>query len=175
MVELTNPAWKARISMANPGFGTTSTHFHVLRQHWGETNWLAWCQAFVRNHPFLEEGNSHVVQRVARGEALIGLTDSDDISAAQREGSKVRSLGEPIESFSIPNTIAGIRNAPHPEAAAALIAYLRSPKVELQLIEAGGLEPNSDKTNRQGLHPRWETLVSDLEVANRQLEQVFRR
>ena len=34
---LTNAAWHGKVALAYPLFGTTSTHFHALRQHWGRT------------------------------------------------------------------------------------------------------------------------------------------
>ena len=87
--ELTNAVWRGRVALAFPGFGSTATHFMALRQAWGEVRWEAWCRALAANHPFLEEGNSLVVRRVSRGEAWIGLTDSDDITAGKREGLSV--------------------------------------------------------------------------------------
>ena len=63
-----------------------------LRQRWGEANWLAWCRALVANEAKLVDGNSVVVKLVGRGEAAIGLTDSDDILAGQREGLPVAAL-----------------------------------------------------------------------------------
>src|SRR5215472_3807739 len=35
LFELTNSIWGGKLALAYPQFGTTATHFHVLRQHWG--------------------------------------------------------------------------------------------------------------------------------------------
>ena len=72
--------------MANPQFGTTAAHFQALRQYWGEAKWESWCRALAANRPLLVDGNSVVVKFVAQGEALVGLTDSDDIADGQLKG-----------------------------------------------------------------------------------------
>jgi iron(III) transport system substrate-binding protein len=170
---LTNAAFRGRVSLAFPLFGTTATHFLALRQHWGESNWLVWCRALAANRPFLEEGNSHVVKRVARGEALIGLTDSDDITAAQREGLPVTSLPIFPESLLIPNTL-GLVAKPKPNPAAEkLYEFLQSPAVREQLLAAAALEPEIPATNM--LRPIWPVLLRDLDRATDQLKEVFRR
>src|SRR5437867_7421835 len=67
LLELTNPIWRGQIAFAYPLFGTTSTHFQTLRQHWGIAAWENWCRALQANQPFLVDGNSVVVQFVSRG------------------------------------------------------------------------------------------------------------
>jgi iron(III) transport system substrate-binding protein len=173
LATLTNAAFRGRVSLAFPLFGTTATHFLALRQHWGESNWLVWCRALAANRPFLEEGNSHVVKRVARGEALIGLTDSDDITAAQREGLPVAALPIFPESLLIPNTL-GLVAKPKPNPTAEkLYEFLQSPAVREQLITAAALEPETPATNT--LRPDWPALLRDLNRATDQLKEVFRR
>ena len=113
LTELTNAFWRGKVALAYPLFGTTATHFLALRQHWGPERWLAWCQALAANQPFLVDGNSVVVKLVGRGEAWIGLTDSDDIAAGQREGSPVTALPVDAGTLYIPNALGRIRYAPH--------------------------------------------------------------
>lgn len=175
LVGLTNAEWRGQVSLAFPLFGTTATHLLVLRHHWGESNWAAWCRGLVANQPFIEDGNSHVVQRVARGEARVGLTDSDDIELARRNGRKV-AAGAPFpEMLAIPNTVAVIRGAPHPEAAQALFQFLQGPEVRRSLVEAGAIEPDSNETNPPTLHPSWDEIVRDIDVGTAQLKELFRR
>jgi len=78
LLELTNEIWHGKVALAFPQFGTTATHFHALKQLWGEERWLAWCRALAANKPFIVDGNSVVVKMVARGEAWIGLTERAD-------------------------------------------------------------------------------------------------
>src|SRR5262249_51600165 len=35
LLELTNTSWQGKLAVAYPQFGTTATHFHALKQHWG--------------------------------------------------------------------------------------------------------------------------------------------
>src|ERR1051325_3608753 len=113
LVDLTNTAWRGKVALAYPQFGTTATHFHALRQYWGEQAWQDWCRALAANKPFLVDGNSVVVKLVARGEAWIGLTDSDDVLAGQKDGLPIESIILREEGLMINNTVALIRNAPH--------------------------------------------------------------
>ena len=53
LLELTNDAWRGKVALAYPQFGTTATHFHALRQHWGDERWQAWCRALAANKPLL--------------------------------------------------------------------------------------------------------------------------
>ena len=161
--------------MAFPLFGTTATHLLALRQHWGAERWSSWCEALAANRPFLEEGNSQVVRRVARGEALIGLTDSDDVRAALREGMPVRALPLGELALSLPNTVALVaRSGGTRPQAELLVTFLRSPEVEALLIAGGALEPNDGETV-SGLRPDWNRLVVELDPGVRALEEVFHR
>lgn len=174
LVELTNAAFRGRVSIAFPLFGTTATHFLALRQQWGESNWLAWCRALAANAPFLEEGNSHVVRRVARGEAWVGVTDSDDIVSGQREGLPVAALPPFPESLLIPNTVALVAKPDGPSPAARqLFEFLQSPAVLSALIASGALDSNAPAAS--AVPPDWTRLVSELDGATEQLAEVFRR
>lgn len=149
------------MALAYPLFGTTATHFHALRQHWGPAVWEAWCRALAANKPFLVDGNSVVVKMVSRGEAWWGFTDSDDIAGAQREGFPVAPLPTTDETLFVPNTVGVIRNCPHPEAAERLYEFISNPKVSGELVglhalEGATLEPATAAT---GLAVDWEQLL----------------
>ena len=171
LLQLTNH----KIALALPQFGTTATHFHALRQYWGEERWLAWCRAIATNEPILVDGNSVVVKFVARREALIGLTDSDDIAAGQREGLNIEALPLTAESLLIPNTVAVIRGGPHPANAQKLFDYLQSSKVVDKLIQANALEGAVAPTNVTTLKPDWDALLRELEITTKQLNEIFLR
>jgi iron(III) transport system substrate-binding protein len=194
LLELTNEIWRGKVALAFPQFGTTATHFHALKQLWGEERWLAWCHALAANKPFVVDGNSVVVKFVARGEAWIGLTDSDDIAAGQREGSPIAALpltpalspseGEresartrhPLgEMLLIPNTVAVIRNAPHPANAQKLFEYLQRREVVERLVAVNALENTTYATDATAIKPDWETLLRDLETTTKQLNEIFLR
>ena len=146
LLELTNQAWRGKVALAYPMFGTTATHFLALRRHWGAAPWESWCRALRANQPFLVDGNSAVVKFVARGEAVIGLTDSDDIAAGQREAMPVAALPLSPETLFIPNTAGLVRHAPHPAEAEQLFRYLQRSEITERLIAAGALESAQAET-----------------------------
>ena len=174
LLELTNAAWRGKVALAYPMFGTTSAQFIALRQHWGATNWEQWCRALAANQPFLVDGNSVVVKLVGRGEALVGLTDSDDVAAAQQEGRPVAALPLSAESVLIPNSIALVRGAPHAEAGRRLCEYLRSEAVVTQLIVAAALEGGAIETQPH-LNVDRNLVADDLEAATEALRRIFLR
>ena len=198
LLDLTNAIYRGKVALAYPQFGTTGAHMNALRQLWGETNWLVWCRAMVANDAKLVDGNSVVVKLVGRGEAAIGLTDSDDILAGQREGMPVVMLpltpalspsdGERVaegrvrgsgEMLLIPNTVAVIRNAPHTTAAQKLFEFLQRPDVTQQLVKAGALEGAALLPEVKLWNPvfdwsrDWEKILRDLDATTKQLNEVF--
>ena len=176
LVELTNQTWRGKVALAYPLFGTTATHFLALRQQWGDEKWQAWCRALQANRPLLVDGNSVAVKQVARGEAWLGLTDSDDIAAEQQEGSPLAALPLSVHTLLIPNTVAVLRGAPHPEAAQRLFEYLQRREVVARLIKANALEGfSAADVKTPMLHPDWPALLRDLDAATRTLEKIFLR
>ena len=187
LLELTNQIWRGKIALAYPLFGTTATHFLALRQLWGETNWLQWCRALQTNQPFLVDGNSLVVQLVGRGEASLGLTDSDDIAAGREENFPVAALPLTSEMLLIPNTTGVIRHAPHPDAAQKLFEYLQNAGVSEKLVETHALEgaampfrfdPKVGGYYHLGINPNslnWEQILRDLPAATANLSRIFLR
>jgi iron(III) transport system substrate-binding protein len=174
--ELTDPKWRGKVALAYPLFGTTATHFLALRQHWGPAAWEEWCRALQANQPLMVDGNSRVVNLVGRGEAWIGLTDSDDIAAGQRNGLPVAPLPITSEMLLIPNTVALIRGAPRPEAGRILFEHLQSPAVLDRLIAAHALEGRSPEALAQStLQPDWNSILADLEAATAELSRIFLR
>jgi iron(III) transport system substrate-binding protein len=175
-IGLTNSMWRGKLALAYPLFGTTATHFLALRQHWGETNWQVWCRALQANKPFLVDGNSVVVNLVGRGEAWIGLTDSDDIAAGQREGLPIAALPMGEESLLIPNTVAVVRGARHAREAQQLFEYLQRPDVIEKLTSVNALEGKTrNEMTAPTLKVNWEQLLRDLDRSTTTLKEIFVR
>jgi iron(III) transport system substrate-binding protein len=175
--DATNAMWRGKVALAYPLFGTTATHCHALRQHWGAAAWENWCRALAANKPFLVDGNSVVVKMVSQGEASWGFSDSDDIAGAQREGFPVAALTTTDETLFVPNTVGVIRNCPHPEAAQRLYEFISDPKVsaklvELRALEGATLEPATAAT---GLQVNWEKLLQDLDAVTDKTKEIFLR
>lgn len=174
LVELTNAQWHGKVALAYPMFGSTSAHFVALRDFWGARPWEVWCRALAANKPFLVDGNSVVVKLVGRGEAAIGLTDSDDIMAGQREGMPIAAAALTPEFLLIPNTTAIIRGAPHREAALELFTYLQSAAVSDALVAAGALEGAAARP-ALSLTVGWHQVVADIDPATEKMKQIFLR
>lgn len=143
------PRWKGRIAMADPRFGTTRGHFGAMKAYWDSNAMPGYFEAFAEglaeNRPIiLTSGNAGVVDAVARGEADLGLTDTDDVLAAQARGLKVE-LTFPRHAFDasragggtyvVANTVAAVAGCPHPEQAAAFIRWFATAAVERQLAD----------------------------------------
>ena len=174
LVELTNARWHGRVALALPLFGTTSTHFHALRARWGRERFEAWCRALAAGRPFLEDGNAAVVRRVARGEAWVGLTDSDDIRLARAEGLDVEALGVESDMIAIPNVVALVAPAAEGAPARRLAVHLASAGVRARLVASGALDAEA-ATGWGGFEPDWGAVLRDLVPATRWMEEVFRR
>jgi len=176
LLELTNQIWRGKLALAYPQFGTTATHFHALRQAWGVPPWEIWLRALAANRPMLVDGNSVVVSTVGRGDAWIGLTDSDDIAAGQREGLPVAAIPMTDETLLIPNTVAVTRDAPHPQAAQQLFEYLQRPEVAERLVASGALEGVSTaQMSQPALRVDWDALLAALESSTTTLNETFLR
>jgi iron(III) transport system substrate-binding protein len=176
LLDLTNTAWQGKVALAYPQFGTTAAHFHALRQCWGEPLWLAWCRGLIANKPSLVDGNSVVVKFVGNGQAWIGLTDSDDIAAGQREGMPVAALAMNSETLLVPNTVAITRNAPHPTAAERLFEFLQRARTVQTLIEADALEGGTvGEKELKKLTIDWNPLLEGQESTTAKLNEIFLR
>ena len=117
LTSLTNTLWRGKVVIALPLFGSTATHFQVLRQQWGEKRWRDWCRALKANDVMTVDGNSVVVQLVGRGEVALGLTDSDDVRAGRKNGLPIAGQSLSQDGFSIRNSIGYIAGAPRPDLA----------------------------------------------------------
>ncbi len=146
--EFAQPAWKDRIGMARPEFGTTRGHMGILVNQWGMTEFSRWLGMLVNNNIRLYDGNASVVRAIAMGEIDVGLTDTDDVWSGQRNGWQVDCVYDAFDSpmnldtlgsrgpVLIPNTVGIISGAPHPLLAQQLAAYLISPAVETLLAQS---------------------------------------
>jgi iron(III) transport system substrate-binding protein len=174
--ELTNSFWRGHVAIAYPMFGTTSTYFLALRQALREPRWLAWCTTLMANKPLLVDGNSVVVKFVTSGQAWVGLTDSDDIQAAQKEGAPLKALDLNRASLLIHNTLGLIAQAPHPAEARQLMEFLRSPEVARELMATGALEGMEDGNDASyTLKVDWEAMLRDVEPATATMQSIFLR
>ncbi len=139
--DLTDARWKGQLGVADPRFGTTRGHFAAMHALWGETEYIRFLDELKSvTGGRLLDGNATCAALVARGELLIGATDTDDVYARQERR-------EPIEltypdmgdggTLLIPNSVALVAGAPHPDTARVLIDFLTSEVTERMLAKSG--------------------------------------
>ncbi len=137
--DLTDPAWSGRIAMAYPLFGTTASHAAVLFAAWGPERAKAFFTALKKNDVRIVEGNMTACRMVADGEVAMAVVDTDDANLLMGEGKPLKLVfldHDGQGALLIPNTLALVKGAPHPDAAKKLIDYLLSPEVELELARS---------------------------------------
>ena len=85
-------------------------------------------------------GNRQVAEAVAANQLAFGLTDTDDAIGEIAKGMPVEIIypdqrPDELGTLFIPNTLALIKDSPHPKEAEKLLDYLLSPDVERKLAE----------------------------------------
>ncbi|MCC7387790.1 MAG: substrate-binding domain-containing protein [Phycisphaerales bacterium] len=134
--ELTDARFRGRVGIARTRFGTTRGHMSAIAAVHGEAVLESWLRAMVGNGLRVFDGNSTVVRAIAEAEIDVGLTDTDDVWAAQRNGWPVAAVYEADDGAGaggvppslgpmlMPNTAARVRGGPNPEQAKRLMEFL---------------------------------------------------
>lgn len=144
IADLADPRWKGRLALANPLFGTTGSHCAALFDVLGDAEAKAFFAALKKNGVRILDGNAAVRDAVGRGDADVGIVDTDDALGGIARGLPMAMVwpdqaGEkPLGAFLIPNTVAKIRGAPHPAEADALIVFLMRMETEAALAKDNG-------------------------------------
>ena len=146
MEDLLDPRWAGQVVMARPLTGTTLTHMAALYSVLGEERARTFLEAIKRAN---EEGtvnlassNGQVMRMVSEGQVAWGWTDTDDYNVARERMHPVDRVfpdqgGEDsLGTLVIPNTVALVSGAPHPEAARKLIDFILSERVEGLLAQS---------------------------------------
>ncbi len=138
--DLLDPVWgEAEVGIANPLFGTTATHAAALFATLGPNEAQEFFEALRERKVRVVDGNSVVRDMVVSGELRVGLTDTDDAHIALVKGQPVEMIfpdQNGLGTLIIPNTVALINGAPHPEEAKHLVDFLLSPEVEARLAHS---------------------------------------
>jgi len=150
--DLADARFAGRVGMARPQFGTMRTHLSALVAAHGPEPTRQWLQAMRDRGVRLYDGNASVVRAIAQGEIDLGLTDTDDVWAAQREGWPVDLVFEAedaptarvagavalpsIGALVVPCTVGKVRGGPNPTMGKALVDFLLSADVERMLTQS---------------------------------------
>jgi iron(III) transport system substrate-binding protein len=138
--DLADPRLKGKVVMSRPTAGATVAHVAALYALWGPAKARAYFQQLHANDIALVGGNAEVALQVGRGNYLVGLTDTDDITDAIANGGKMTMVvpdqgASDDGTLAMPTTVGLVKGAHHPENARKLIDYLLSKPVEQKLIE----------------------------------------
>ncbi|HHQ49269.1 MAG TPA: extracellular solute-binding protein [Acidobacteria bacterium] len=141
VLDLADPAWRGKGVLANPLFGTTTSHVAALFVTLGDAGGRSFLERLKANKVRLTTSNGESADQVAAGQAAISLVDSDDAINRARRGDPVRMIvpdQEPggLGCFVVPNVVVLIHGAPHPAAARRLVDFLLAPATERQLAAA---------------------------------------
>jgi len=141
IIDYLNPRYRGQAVIANPLFGTTTTHVAVLFDAWGKEQATAFLDGLKANKVAISTGNGESADFVARGTYGFALVDSDDAVARLRRGEPITLIypdqaSNGMGALVVPNAVMLIRNAPHPEVAKQLMDYLLSSKSEAKLAQA---------------------------------------
>jgi ABC-type Fe3+ transport system substrate-binding protein len=80
------------------------------------------------------------------------------------------------ETLLIPNTVAVVREAPHPQAAQRLFEYLQQRELVQQLVAAHALEGfSASAVSTPTLKVEWDALLRDLDRTTARLNKFFLR
>jgi len=130
------------VAIANPVFGTTSTHAAAIYSVWGTERARDFFEDLRARNANILDGNSVVRDKVAAGEIAVGLTDTDDAFFAIVDGKPVKIIypdqndGE-MGVFIIPNTVAKVAGTKNSENAELFISYLTSNATMTALADVG--------------------------------------
>lgn len=182
ILDLIDPRWKGRVGIAKPLFGTTATHAACLFAAWGPEEAERYFRALKANGVQVLTGNRQVAIAVGRGELAFGLTDTDDALLEIDAGNPVAIVypdraPDQLGTLFIPNTLAVIRGAPHPEAAEQLADYLLSPEIEAALATGPSgqipLNPAVDVPTKVETPRTVHAMEVDFEAAAALWDQVY--
>jgi iron(III) transport system substrate-binding protein len=127
--------------IANPLFGTTTSHIAALASVKGETMVGRWLGQMRRAGVAIASSNGASADAVADGRYDYALVDSDDAISRLRDKEAIE-LVYPDQGkgglgvFVVPNAVMLLHGAPHPKEAKLLIDYLLSAKTEEALAKA---------------------------------------
>ncbi len=138
--DIANPRWTGKLAVANPQFGTTRGHFAAMLALWGEEQYSQFLTDLNKVlNGRLMDGNTTTAAVVARGEYLLGATDTDDVCVRQNRKEPIDMVYPDMGDggmLLIPNSVGLITGGPNPEAAKKLIDFLTSPETERMLARS---------------------------------------
>lgn len=138
LADLLRPNLKQQVAISNPQFGTGSDWVAALAVRQGQKPTLDYFRALKKNGVRVVPGNGVVAERVAKGELLAGVTDTDDYLAQLKNEPAIRVFSPrpplSINAVEIPGSVAILKGAPHSANAQKLVDAIVTVKFEKQFI-----------------------------------------
>lgn len=140
LYDLADEKWRGKGGLAKPLFGTTATHVACLFASLGDEKARQLLDDIKANEVQVFPGNKQVAQAVSSGQIVFGLTDTDDAMGEIQAGHPVEIVypdqqNGGLGTLFIPNTLAILKGAPHPQAARKLVDHLLTPEIEIDLAK----------------------------------------
>ena len=179
-----------KVGIAYPMFGTAATQAAALYAQMGPEDARSFFAGLRDAGVRAVDGNSVVRDLVAGGQLAMGLTDTDDAIGAIERGAPVEMVfldqgPGGMGTLIIPNTVAMIAGAAHPEEAEALLDYLLSEELEAELVDSGWLQlplrsvPVEqlyfDASSVKGMTVSWVEVYAYIEQAKKDMAEIFVR
>jgi iron(III) transport system substrate-binding protein len=143
MWDLFDPRFESKACMARPLTGTTLSHMAALYSVLGDAEAKKYIDRARElgkvGKISLTNGNATNARLVREGQMAIGWTDTDDYNVAREEGRPVAAVYPDkggVGTLLIPNTIAILRSAPHPDAARRFVDWVLRPEIEAELARS---------------------------------------
>lgn len=140
--DLLNPALKGKIVLSDPNSSSAAwNNVANIMTVYGQDSDKSWSylENLLRNDLVISTSSSVCFKSVADGEYVVGLTYEDGASTLLKSGAKNVKMVYPKEGASgFAFGCAVIKNAPHMEAAKAMVTYLMSPEGQTYLGNALG-------------------------------------
>lgn len=144
LADFLDPKWQGKACMANPLFGTTSMHAAALFETMGDDKAREFFAALKANGVKMLSSNGEVKRRVSSREFAFGLTDTDDVNEALKDGKPVAAIypdAGGAGTLVVPNAAVLIASGPHPENGRRFIDFLLTAQVEEMLAASAAQMP----------------------------------
>jgi len=141
VLDYADPDFKGKGVIANPLFGTTTSHIAALFTFWGDTKTKTFLEQLKANNTAISTSNGESADFVSAGQYAFSLVDSDDAVSRLKQHAAISFVypdqkKEETGVFVVPNAVMLIHGAPHQAAAKKLIDYLLSKETEHKLAFA---------------------------------------
>jgi iron(III) transport system substrate-binding protein len=185
--DLADSQFAGKCTLARPFFGTSATHAAVMFDVLGEIEATELYEKIADN-AIIQGGNKQVAEKVAAGEFLFGLTDTDDALVELDAGRPVAIVypdqgAEQSGALLIPNTLCVIKNGPNTAGAKRLLERLMAADVEARLANGrSGQIPLADDVQEKSrvvnedlkvMEVDFESAADQWEAAAIQLKTIF--